>query len=344
MSQILIIAEAGVNHNGDLDRALELVEKAQWAGADYVKFQTFKTSKLVTKNAEQANYQTENTGIKKGQYDLLKELELSFEQFDSIIEHCKKVGIKFLSTPFDDESAEYLKGKQDFFKVGSGDLTNGPLLKQLALMRVPLVLSTGMATIDEILRAKGLIKTIWNKHGEPKGVVPGLSFLHCSTSYPLSFDEVNLNAMRQMEKELGVPVGYSDHTLGIEVPIAAVACGATIIEKHFTLSKKLPGPDHKASLEPDQLKQMVQAIRNIEFALGDGKKRPMGKEIENLKVARKSLFYATDLDSGHVLKEQDFCAKRPVEGVSPFDFEKLVGRKLKKAVSTDTPVSWDDVL
>jgi len=331
---VLIIAEAGVNHNGDMDMARRLVDAAAAAGADFVKFQTFKADKIVSKEARKAEYQIQNTGdTDSTQYNMLRKLELSEQAHYQLKDYCAEKGIQFLSTGFDEDSVDFLDGMGiPFFKVPSGELTNKPYLQRIAAKGKPVILSTGMADMEEISAAMAVL--------EASGVARSrITVRHCNTEYPTPMEDVNLGAMNHIRQTLGVAVGYSDHTLGIEVPVAAVALGATVIEKHFTLDKNLPGPDHKASLEPAELKAMVQAIRNIERAIsGDGLKAPSRSETPNKAIARKSLHYRHDLPAGHVLTEADFIALRPGNGISPMEIDTLTGRSLKVPVSQTTLV------
>lgn len=327
----IIIAEAGVNHNGSLDMAKQLVDKAVEAGVDYIKFQTFKASKLVTKTAKQAEYQQKNIG-KDGdsQYQMLKKLELSPEDHEVLIAYCKERGIKFFSTAFDFDSIEYLHSLNlGLWKVPSGEVTNYPFLKRIAAYNEKTILSTGMCDMEDVRAA---VEALY-KNGLSKD---NLILLHCNTEYPTPFEDVNLKAMDALKEEFGVEVGYSDHTKGIEVPIAAVALGATVIEKHFTLDRTLPGPDHKASLEPDELKAMVSAIRNIEKAVGgDGTKHVSESERKNISIARKSIVAACDIKAGDVFTEENLTVKRPGSGVSPMRWEEVLGKKAKKDFNED---------
>lgn len=334
---VLIIAEAGVNHNGDLNRALDLVHVAKEAGADFVKFQTFKADKLVSPTAKKAEYQQKN--LKDGddsQYSMLKKLELSEDQHERIIDECNRVGIKFLSTSFDVDGLHYLNTLGiPLFKVPSGEITNFPYLKTLAGFGKPVILSTGMSTLDEIKDALDVLL----EHGLSLNEI---TVLHCNTEYPTPMKDVNLKAMLTIGNELGVNIGYSDHTMGIEVPIAAVAMGATVIEKHFTTDRNLQGPDHKASLEPDELKAMVSAIRNIELAIsGDGIKAPSESEMKNIEIVRKGLYYNQSYNTGYVIKESDFKVLRPFGELSPMDIRKLVGKKLKCSTDAGTMVKLE---
>jgi N,N'-diacetyllegionaminate synthase len=317
----LIIAEAGVNHNGDLSMAKRLIEVAAEAGADYVKFQTFNSKYVVTSTAKQAGYQTKNTGINESQLDMISRLELSQGNHFELIEHSKKIGIKFLSTGFDLESIEFLSRLNlGLFKIPSGEITNLPYLRQIGSYGKPIVLSTGMSSLGEIEAAIDVLE----QAGTSRSL---MTVLHCTTEYPTPMVEVNLRAMQCMQAAFGVSVGYSDHTAGIEIAIAAAALGATVIEKHFTLDKKLPGPDHKASLEPDELKAMVSAIRNIEVALGDGIKRLTPSEARNKPVARKSLVASKTIKAGELLSADNITTKRPGTGISPMKWDAVIGRK-----------------
>lgn len=331
MRHVTIIAEAGVNHNGSIELAKKLVEKAKEAGVDYIKFQTFKASKLVTKAAKQAEYQQKNIG-KEGdsQYQMLKKLELSPEEHEILIDYCKELGIKFFSTAFDFDSIDYLHSLNlGLWKIPSGEVTNYPFLKRIAAYNEPTILSTGMCDMEDVRAA---VEALY-KNGLSK---ENLILLHCNTEYPTPFEDVNLKAMNALRQEFGVEVGYSDHTKGIEVPIAAVALGATVIEKHFTLDRNMEGPDHKASLEPDELKAMVSAIRNIEKAVGgDGTKHVSESEKKNIAIARKSIVAACDIKAGEVFTEQNLTVKRPGNGISPMRWEEVVGTKAKRDFSED---------
>ena len=322
--KVIIIAEAGVNHNGDFENAKKLILAAANAGADYVKFQTFKADKLVSKDAQKAEYQKAN--LKEdgnSQYDMLKKLEMPETWHYDLIKYANDCGIKFLSTGFDEESIDFLDSLNiDLFKVPSGEITNRPYLEHIAKKGKQIVISTGMSNLQEIKDAIDVIQS--NQIGNNK-----ITVLHCNTEYPTPMQDVNLLAMITIQNELGVQVGYSDHTLGIEVPIAAVALGAVLIEKHFTLDRNLPGPDHLASLNPDELKSMVQAIRNIEIAIsGNGIKVPSESEINNIAISRKSIHMTNDLPCGHVITESDLIALRPGDGISPMVWETIIGKKL----------------
>ena len=311
-----IIAEAGVNHNGQFDLACQLIDAAKNAGADCVKFQTFRSQNLVSGRAQKAAYQQEATGTGT-QAEMLKKLELSSEEFLALRDYCEKVGISFLSTPFDLESIEFLHSvSMPFWKIPSGEVTNLPYLEAIAKTRKPVVMSTGMCDIDEITKAIKVLRD----NGTTE-----IRLLQCNTEYPTPFEDVNLRAMLAMKKIFGLDVGYSDHTKGIEVPIAAVALGATIIEKHFTLDRTMDGPDHKASLEPDELAAMVDGIRNVEKALGKEEKAPSPSEKKNLEVARKSIVAKTRIKRGEELTIQNITTKRPGNGISPMHWYEVLG-------------------
>ncbi len=316
MNRVLIIAEAGVNHNGSLDTAKKLVEVAKDAGADIVKFQTAKLDSLVSKSAHMADYQKENTGIEESQKDMLSKLLLNFDGFIELAQYCKEVGIMFLSTPFDIESIQFLNELQDIWKVPSGEITNYPYLVEIGKTKKKVILSTGMAEMYEIHAAIDVLK----KHG-----TTDITLLHCTTEYPTPIKDVNLNVMQTMRKSFGYPVGYSDHTQGIEVDLAAAALGATVIEKHFTLDRNLPGPDHKASLEPAELKAMVSGIRKIELALGSKEKKPSETEMKNRLVARKSIVAKTFIKAGEVLSVNNITTKRPGSGINPMLWNDVIG-------------------
>lgn len=328
MKRTLIIAEAGVNHNGDINIAKKLVDAAADAGVDYVKFQTFKADKLVNKDAKQADYQIENTGVVESQYQMLKRLELTDENHHTLIDYCDKKGVKFLSTAFDFESIEFLKDKLDFYKIPSGEITNLPYLIKVAKLKLPIVMSTGMANMQEVKEALAVLIA----HGINKKDV---TILHCNTEYPTPMKDVNLLAMKTIEKELGVKIGYSDHTLGIEIPIAAVTLGATVIEKHFTIDKTMEGPDHKASLEPNELKAMVIGIRAIELAMGNGIKTPSESEQKNIKIARKSIVALTDIKEGELFNESNITVKRPGNGISPMKWNEVLGSRASRNYKAD---------
>lgn len=326
----LIIAEAGVNHNGDMAMARELVRVAAAAGADIVKFQTFVATKITAGHAPKAEYQKATTGEDESQRDMIARLELSRADHEMLIRECKDAGITFFSTGFDEASLDMLVELGiDRIKVPSGELTNLPLLRHMASKRLPIILSTGMATLGEIEAAIAVM--------EEGGVARSdITVLHCNTQYPTPMADVNLTAMASIAQAFGVAVGYSDHTMGIELPIAAVALGATVIEKHFTLDRSLPGPDHPASLEPDELAAMVAAIRNVELAVsGDGIKRPSPSEIGNRPIARKSIVAARDIAAGERLSAENLTAKRPGTGISPMRWDEVVGRSAPRAFKAD---------
>ncbi len=339
MNHVMIIAEAGVNHNGSVETAKKLIELAAEAGVDYIKFQTFKASNLVSKKAEKATYQKQNMtqDSDNSQLGMLQKLELSYNDHLLLIEHCNKHHVKFFSTAFDMESVELLNSfSPELWKVPSGEITNLPYLEKIGSFNKKVILSTGMCTMQEIKEA---LDVLVEKGTDKKNI----TVLHCNTEYPTPMVDVNLKAMVEMEKELGVKIGYSDHTEGIEVPVAAVALGATVIEKHFTLSKEMEGPDHKASLEPYELKQMVSAIRNIEHALGNGSKAPSSSEIKNKDIARKSIHLKTDLPAGHILQARDLAMKRPGNGISPMRMYEVIGKKLCKPLQAEHQLQTTDL-
>lgn len=326
---VLIIAEAGVNHNGNLEMARQLVAAAAASGADIVKFQTFSARKLVTSGAAKAAYQIATTGNDEGQLEMIRKLELSRQDHEMLIDECRRHGIRFFSTAFDTDSFDMLMDMGvDQVKVPSGELTNLPLLRHMTRHGLPVMLSTGMATLGEVEAAVDVIE----RNGTPRRLI---TVLHCTTEYPAPMEDVNLRAMLSMKTAFGVPVGYSDHTPGIEIPVAAVALGATIIEKHFTLDCNLPGPDHKASLEPDQFKAMVDAIRNVEIALGDGIKRPSASELKNKPIARKSLVAARHIRAGERFSAENLATKRPGTGISPMQWDAVIGRVAVRDFDTD---------
>ena len=331
MKRVIIIAEAGVNHNGDINKAMQLIDKAVEASVDYIKFQTFKTELCISKNAVKADYQIENTqNSSESQLEMVKKLELSFDQFIELEKYCNQKNIKFLSTGFDSESLTFLAQLGvTIAKIPSGEITNLPYLKQVASLFPEVILSTGMATIDEI---KDAVKVLTD-NGVSKDKI---TILHCNTEYPTPMEDVNLKAMLHIQRELGLPIGYSDHTLGLEVPIAAVALGATVIEKHFTLDKTLPGPDHKASLEPDELKAMVSAIRNIEKAIGgSGLKEVSKSEEKNKPIARKSIVASTNIKKGDIFTPKNLTVKRPGTGISPMQWDEVIGKEAKRDFQED---------
>lgn len=336
-SKVLIIAEAGVNHNGSLDTAKKLIKVAAEAGADFVKFQTFKSEKLVSRVAPQAQYQNESSPA-KNQLEMIKKYELDEKTHLNLIQECKKYSINFLSTAFDMESIDLLlKMNIPLYKVPSGELTNLPYLRKIGSLKKEVILSTGMANLSEIEQAiEVLIKA-----GSSRAA---LTVLHCNTEYPTPFQDVNLRAMQTIADAFKVSVGYSDHTLGIEVPIAAVALGATCIEKHFTLDRNMPGPDHKASLEPQELKAMITAIRNIEQAMGSGIKQASPSEVKNIAIARKSIHLNKNIPAGQTLNSDDLIMKRPGDGISPMLLDLVIGKSLKAPGLIDQKLSFKDLI
>ena len=339
MSKTIIIAEAGVNHNGDINTAKRLIDVAADAGVDYVKFQTFKAERLVSPSAQKAKYQIENdTSKDDSQLKMLKKLELSDNDHKELISYCKSKNISFFSTAFDEEGISYLSSLNfDMFKIPSGELTNYPYLKAIAKTGLPVILSSGMANLDEIEKSINVLVSYGTKKRE-------ITVLHCNTEYPTPMIDVNLKAMLKIKEKLGVSIGYSDHTLGLEVPIAAVALGAKIIEKHFTLDRSLKGPDHKASLEPNELKEMVIAIRNIEMAIsGNGLKEASLSEKKNIHIARKSIHLSKDLKSGSIINEQDLISLRPGDGICTMNWENIIGKQVNKDLKKFTKLTLTDL-
>lgn len=325
--KIYIIAEAGVNHNGNMELAKKMVEAAAEAGADCVKFQTFIPENLVSKYAEKAEYQKQNTGKEENQLDMLKKLTLTEEQYQELSRHAQKRGIDFCSTAFDADSIRVVHRLGcKFWKIPSGEITNLPYLIQIARYQEPIILSTGMSTLKEVETAVRVIREYSKKT---------VTLLHCNTEYPTPFEDVNLLAMKQLAQSFGCQVGYSDHTVGIEIPIAAAALGARVIEKHFTLNRGLEGPDHKASLEPNELYEMVKAIRNVEAALGSGEKAVQESERKNLSVVRKSIVAKTDILKGELLTENNLTTKRPGNGISPMKWKELLGTEAVRDFKKD---------
>lgn len=323
----LIIAEAGVNHNGSIEVAKQLVDAAKESGADCVKFQTFKSENLVSKKAIKAEYQKQTTQSNESQFEMLKKLELSHNDFIELKKYCEKKEIEFLSTAFDFESIEFLKNLEiKFWKIPSGDITNLPYLIKIAQFGMPVILSTGMSNMDEIRDAIRILTE--------NGVID-LTVLHCTTEYPTPYNDVNLNAMLSIKDEFNIKIGYSDHTKGIEIPIAAVALGATVIEKHFTLDCEMEGPDHKASLEPKELKKMVESIRNVEQALGNGNKEPASSEVKNMSIARKSIIANKVIHEGDYFSEDNLTVKRPGDGISPMLWFDVIGKVAKRDFQED---------
>lgn len=327
MNRVFIIAEAGVNHNGDINIAKKLVDEAVLAGADAVKFQTFKAENLVCRNASKAEYQLDTTDKDETQFDMLKKLELTEKMHVELINYCQNKDIMFLSTPFDIDSLHYLVNLGlDIIKIPSGEITNYPLLKEVGKTQKKVILSTGMSTLGEIRSAKRVLMEYGCKD---------LIVLHCNTEYPTPYRDVNLKAMYTIREELGVRVGYSDHTPGIAVAIAAVALGAEVIEKHFTLNRNMNGPDHKASLEPNELKEMIRAIRNVEASLGDGVKKPSESEKKNIEIARKSIVAKCNIAKGTLLNGENLTTKRPGTGISPMEWNCVIGQKAKRDFDMD---------
>lgn len=339
MRKTFIIAEAGVSHNGDILVAKEMVNSAVAAGADAVKFQTFKADYLVTKFAPKVKYQIDNTGNCESQFQMLKRVELSKDAHEELISYCVKKDIIFMSTPFDEESADMLdRLGMNIFKIPSGEITNKQLLQHIASKNKDIILSTGMSYLAEVDRAVSWINEVWNKSDNK----PQLTLLHCVTSYPASIEDSNLLAIKTMEKAFKLPIGYSDHTLGIEVPIAAVVTGAIVIEKHFTIDRDMKGPDHKASIEPDELKAMVSAIRNIEKAMGDGIKKPKENEKDIRNAVRRSLVANRDIKLGKTILPHDIAIKRPGTGIPPEFKEVVIGMKAEKDITFDSVIRWND--
>lgn len=328
--KVIIIAEAGVNHNASMDMARRLVREAAIAGADYVKFQTAVPELVISSLAPKAAYQKETTGEEESQLEMCKAIHLPLSAYAELSELCKNEGIGFMSTPFDLVSIDCLKPlNQDFWKIPSGEITNLPYLRKIAALKSKVILSTGMSTLEEVEQAVEILE----QGGTPRG---SIYLLHCTTQYPTPYEDVNLLAMKSLESLNTAGVGYSDHTLGIEVPIAAVALGAKIIEKHFTLDKSLPGPDHRASLDPSELKAMVKSIRNIERAMGDGEKRVADSERSNIEVARKSIVASRAIKAGEIFTEDNITVKRPGNGLSPMMWDDVLGRKAKKDFPYDS--------
>nr|WP_314459055.1 N-acetylneuraminate synthase [uncultured Clostridium sp.] len=329
MNKIMIIAEAGVNHNGDLDIARQLVDAAWAAGADAVKFQTFRAELLAAPSAEKAEYQFLNTGKNNSQYEMLKDLELSWNDFKVLSQYCAFRGIQFLSSPFDEESMEYLDSLgMEMIKIPSGEITNYCYLKKAAALKKPIILSTGMSSPEEIGEALGLLDT----GGQD------ITLLHCSSIYPTPLEDVNLNAMITMREAFHKKTGYSDHTAGIEVAVAAAALGACVIEKHMTLDKTMPGPDHRMSLEPDEFKNMADSVRNIEKAMGNGIKAPAGEELKNRDHVRKFLVAARDIQMGEPFTMENLCAKRCSPGISPMKLPRILGTRADRDYRKDDKI------
>lgn len=335
----IIIAEAGVNHNGDYDTAKRMVDAAKEAGADYVKFQTAVPELVISEFAPQAEYQKENTGIEESQLDMCRKIHLPLDAYRPLSEYCRKVGIGFMSTPFDLTSIDLLAEiGQDYFKIPSGEITNLPYLRKIAEKGIPVIMSSGMSTLDEIETALQILTGVHSS--TPEGFTPTLkrediTVLHCNTQYPTPYRDINLRAMLTIARELRVKTGFSDHSLGIEAPIAAAALGACVIEKHFTLSRSMEGPDHKASLEPEELKAMVSGIRHVEDALGDGDKHVTDSERPNIEIARKSIVAIRHIRKGDILTEENIYVKRPGNGVSPMRWDEAIGSKAIRDFAPD---------
>lgn len=329
-----IIAEAGVNHNGDLEIAKRLVDCAKKAGADAIKFQTFKAENVATKYAKTADYQKKDIGKEKNQLEMMKKLELDYEDFKKLKRYCDRKEIIFLSTPHSIDAIDFLEPLVPAYKIGSGDLTNLPFLKRVAKKGKPIILSTGMANIDEVKEAVETIKI--NGCNE-------IILLQCVTSYPAKIEDVNLRVISNLQQLFNLPIGYSDHTLSIVVPVAAVAMGACIVEKHFTIDRTMPGPDHKASVEPDELKEMIQNIREVEKALGDGIKRPTAEEERIKKIVRKSIVAKVDIPKGTIITEDMLDVKRPGTGVPPKYLYQIVGAKAKTDIAKDEMIQWENI-
>ncbi len=318
-SKVIIIAEAGVNHNGDFDTAVEMIHRAKWAGADYVKFQTAVPELVISTFAPKAEYQKETTGNEQSQLEMCRAIHLPLSDYAKLKAICEQVGIGFMSTPFDLVSIDLLgELGMDYMKIPSGEITNLPYLRRIGALGTKVILSTGMSNLDEIAEAIYILNQAGTAYGD-------ISLLHCNTQYPTPFEDVNLAVMQTLREKFRLEVGYSDHTVGIDVPIAAVALGATIIEKHFTLDCNMEGPDHRASLEPEALRAMVQGIRNIELAIGTGEKVATPSETPNIAIARKSIVAAKDITRGTTLTEENITTKRPGNGISPMEWDEVVG-------------------
>jgi len=327
-----IIAEAGVNHNGDINLAKRLIDGAKEAGADAVKFQTFTADELVTRDAAKAGYQ--HRAKESKQYEMLQNLELSYDEFRELKKYCGDKGIEFMSTPYDIKSVAFLDGLVNRFKIASADLINKPLIEAVARTKKQVILSAGMATLAEIERAISLINGLGNGN---------IILLHCTTSYPAPYDQVNMKVLPTLQSSFGLPVGYSDHTPGITIPIMAVSLGARVIEKHFALDRTMPGPDHFASLEPGELKEMVKAIRDVEFALGSSRKELTDEEKKNFFFMRRSLHAAADIAEGETIKESNIKIVRPFDAIEPWFLDNVLGRRAKAAIKKESPIRWEDL-
>lgn len=324
---VYIIAEAGVNHNGDIQVAKEMIAIARESGVDAIKFQTFQAEKLVTAQSRKAAYQQKTTGNSESQLEMLKKLQLTQAEFMELKNYCNEVGIEFISTPFDMDSIDFLdRIGMKIWKIPSGEITNLPYLIKIAKTKLPVIVSTGMATLDEVAETISVLR----KYGSQE-----ISLLHCTTEYPTPVEDVNLNAMLTMQNKFNLPIGYSDHTMGTEIAIAAVAVGAVMIEKHFTLDRMMKGPDHQASLEPVELKAMVRAIRNVEKAMGDGIKKPAQSEIKNIQIARKSIVAARNIKHGELFTKDNLTVKRPGNGITPMKWFEVLGQKAMRDFEED---------
>ncbi|RAJ85802.1 N-acetylneuraminate synthase/N,N'-diacetyllegionaminate synthase [Chitinophaga dinghuensis] len=335
--QVCIIAEAGVNHNGKVDLAMKLIDEAASAGVDYVKFQTWVTDDIIDQSAPKATYQKENDGADSSQYEMLKKLELSFDSFRILKEYCDTKGVKFLSTPDDEKSLNFLVDelKMDVIKVGSGEITNIPFLRKIGQKGLEVILSTGMSGLGEVERAYNTLLHAGAKH---------VTILHCTSNYPAPYDSINLQAMKTLEYAFKTDIGYSDHTEGIAISLAAVAMGAKVIEKHYTLDRNMPGPDHKASMDPIELKQLVIGVRQVEMAIsGNGKKEIQDTERDTKAVVTKGIYLKNEVPEGTILAEDMFLYKRPQQGLAADQADIIVGRKLNKSLKQGSPVNWKDI-
>jgi N-acetylneuraminate synthase/N,N'-diacetyllegionaminate synthase len=333
---VFIIAEAGVNHNGSLETAKALVRQAGMAGADAVKFQTFRADALAAEGLEKAWYQKKTSNAEESQLSMLRRLELGVEEHRELVRFCRSQRIMFLSTPFDEQSADLLESLGvPMLKIGSGELTNLPFLRHVARKRRPMIISTGMANLGEVEEALEVVLSAGNRE---------ITLLHCVTEYPAPPKEVNLRAMQTLHRAFGFPVGYSDHTEGIEIAVAAAALGASVIEKHFTLDRSAEGPDHRSSLDPPMFADMVRAIRNVEDAMGDGRKRPAPCEIKNIPMARRSVVALGAISKGRVITRDLLAIKRPGDGIAPRDMDKIVGLKARRSIPAHKAITWDDLI
>lgn len=343
MSHTFVIAEAGVNHNGDENLALQLVDAAAASGADAVKFQTFNADKLVRRGAEKAEYQKRETGD-GDQHSMLRQLEMSKDLHRKLFQRCQDAGIEFMSTPFDEEAADFLVDLgMRRIKIPSGEITNHPFLAHLAAKDLPIILSTGMANLEEIKEAVVVIRSTRESAGYATSLEDMLTVLHCTSNYPTALADVNLRAMNTIAQATGLPIGYSDHTEGVTVPIAAVAMGALVIEKHFTLDRNLPGPDHRASLEPSELSDMIAGIRQVELMLGSPIKQPMPTEVPVRALIRRSVTLVNDVEAGHILSSNDLALMRPGDGIAPKDLNNVVGRKVARDATAGTTLQWSNL-